>query len=60
LVKRFPCKSARFAASRILPLKDSERPRKPPNLSPRPSPKGADTCSRRRQLASVLPGQKDD
>jgi hypothetical protein len=51
LVKRFPCKSARFSASRIFSLKDPERPRKPPNLSPEPSPNGARACRRSWQQA---------
>jgi hypothetical protein len=41
LVARFPCSSPGFSACSTISLNDPERPRKPPNLSPKPSPKAA-------------------
>ena len=38
-VARFPCNAPGFSACSTISLKDPERPRKPPNLSPKPSPR---------------------
>jgi hypothetical protein len=40
LLARFPCISPGLSALCTLPLKDPEPPRKSPNLSPKPIPKG--------------------
>jgi hypothetical protein len=41
-----PCKSPGFCAFSTPSSKDPEPPRKASNLSPRPSPTGAQSCSR--------------
>ena len=46
LIARFPCNSLGFFACDTLPLKNPGPPRKAPNLSPEPSPKGTCTCRR--------------
>jgi hypothetical protein len=40
LLARFPCISPGLSACCTLPLNDPEPPRKSPNLSPKPIPKG--------------------
>jgi hypothetical protein len=62
LVARFPCNAAGFSARCTPPLKDPEAPRKTPDLSPEPSPKGAATvvdCGNRGSLRPGLPRSAD-
>jgi hypothetical protein len=59
LVERSPCNSAGFFAWSNPSLRDPERPREAPNLSPEPSPKGTRACSPRWQqsVPGIPPGR---
>jgi hypothetical protein len=55
LVKRFPCNSAGFSACTIPSVSHPEPPRKPLNLSPKPSPREFVLCASARN--GLRPGR---